>query len=99
MNARTARLWAVLAVASTLGLTSALAHATAPGKNGRIAFERYRRSDKPLWSEIWVINPDGTGQHTRRQPLRDLVGEAGRQRREDAEPFLLRRRLHSQLLP
>jgi len=62
VNARTATLSAVLAVAAALGLTSALAHATAPGKNGRIAFERYRRSDKPLWSEIWVINPDGTGE-------------------------------------
>ena len=62
MNARTATLSAVFAVASALGLTSAVAHATAPGKNGRIAFERFRRSDKPLWSEIWVIDPDGTGE-------------------------------------
>lgn len=51
---------AVFAAAAALGLTSAVAHATAPGKNGRIAFERYRYSEKPLWSEIWVSNPDGT---------------------------------------
>ena len=37
------------------------AGATTPGKNGLIAFTRYRLQDKPLWSEIWVANPDGTG--------------------------------------
>jgi TolB protein len=46
--------------AISVGLTSA--HATAPGKDGRIAFERYRLSDQPLWAEIWVTNPDGTGE-------------------------------------
>jgi len=43
-----------------LGLAAAVAHATAPGKNGRIAFVRYRLSDNPVWAEIWVINPDGS---------------------------------------
>ena len=60
MNRRLAALAAAFAAAVTLGLASA--HATAPGRNGRIAFERYRFSDKPLWAEIWVTNPDGTGE-------------------------------------
>ena len=54
---------AVFAAAVALGLTSAVAHATVPGNNGRIAFVRYRLSDKPLWSEIWVTDSDGTGEH------------------------------------
>ena len=35
--------------------------ATTPGRNGLIAFTRYRLQNSPLWSEIWVANPDGTG--------------------------------------
>ena len=37
--------------------------ATTPGRNGLIAFTRYRLQNSPLWSEIWVANPDGTGAH------------------------------------
>jgi len=37
-------------------------HATAPGRNGRIAFQRYRLIDKPLWAEIFVANADGSAQ-------------------------------------
>ena len=48
---------------AAIGVAAGAARATAPGKNGRIAFERYRYSDKPLWSEIWLTNPDGTGEH------------------------------------
>jgi TolB protein len=62
MSRRTATVSAVLAAAVALGLMSAAARATAPGKNGRIAFVRYRLSDEPLWAEIWVIDPDGTGE-------------------------------------
>src|SRR5579859_2061258 len=61
MNRSTGAL-AVVVVAAGLGIMSALAHATGPGKNGRIAFERFRFSDKPLWAEIWVANIDGTGE-------------------------------------
>ena len=60
MNGRNATLSALLAAAVVLGLAAAVAHATAPGKNGRIAFVRYRLSDNPVWAEIWVINPDGS---------------------------------------
>ena len=62
MNGRNATLSALLAAAVVLGLAAAVAHATAPGKNGRITFVRYRLSDKPEWAEIWVIDPDGTGE-------------------------------------
>jgi len=60
VNGRNATLSALLAAAVVLGLAAAVAHATAPGKNGRIAFVRYRLSDNPVWAEIWVINPDGS---------------------------------------
>ena len=30
---------------------------------GHIAFTRYRFQNAPLWSEIWVANPDGSGAH------------------------------------
>jgi TolB protein len=35
--------------------------ATAPGKNGRIAFERLRFQNSPLWGELFVMHADGTG--------------------------------------
>ena len=38
-----------------------LSRATYPGKNGEIAFARYRFSSNPYRVEIWVANPDGSG--------------------------------------
>ena len=35
--------------------------ATTPGKDGLIAFTRYRLQNSPLRSEIFVAKPDGTG--------------------------------------
>ena len=35
--------------------------ATYHGKNGLIAFTRYRRQDDPIWSEIFVADADGSG--------------------------------------
>jgi Tol biopolymer transport system component len=49
------------AVALTLGALTALAKATTPGQNGLIAFTRYRLQNAPIWSEIFVANPDGSG--------------------------------------
>jgi Tol biopolymer transport system component len=34
---------------------------TTRGRNGPIAFARYRMQDAPLWSEIYVMNIDGSG--------------------------------------
>ncbi len=58
------------------GFVATLAHATAPGKDGRIAFVRYRFSDKPLWAEIWVANPDGTRERRITQTQRGYIDEA-----------------------
>ena len=49
-----------VAAAFALLLSAAVAGATTPPRNGLIAFTRYRLQDKPLWSEIWVAQPDGT---------------------------------------
>ena len=60
MNPRTARILAI-AAAILAGATATLAGATTPGKNGLIAFTRYRLQNAPIWSEIFVANPDGSG--------------------------------------
>ncbi len=68
MDRRLVALAVALAASVAVGLTLALAHATGPGSNrqsgnnGQIAFERFRLSDSPLWAEIYVINPDGSGE-------------------------------------
>jgi TolB protein len=58
------RLMAVLLAASVAGIAATLAtlaHATTPGKNGMVAFTRYRLQNAPIWSEIFVARPDGSG--------------------------------------
>jgi Tol biopolymer transport system component len=52
---------AALAVA---GSAPGLSQATAPGKNGRIAFQRFELHDAPLTAHIVVANSDGSGQQT-----------------------------------
>jgi TolB protein len=55
---------AALVIFLALGLLAAEAGeavATAPGTNGRIAFERLRFQNSPLWGELFVMNADGTG--------------------------------------
>ena len=51
---------AVLAGALCAVLLPGLSHATPPGKNGEIAFARYRFVNSPLRREIWVAEPDGS---------------------------------------
>lgn len=51
----------LLTVTAVLTATAAAAQGTTPGRNGQIAFTRYRLQDSPLWSEIFVVNPDGSG--------------------------------------
>ena len=48
-----------IAVLALAGVGS-LAHATPPGTNGRIVFERLRFQNTP-WGELFVMNADGTG--------------------------------------
>ena len=43
------------------GALLAAAHAKTPGKDGLIAFTRYRLQNSPIRSEIFVAKPDGTG--------------------------------------
>jgi Tol biopolymer transport system component len=50
----------VAATGAALAGAAAAHHGSDPG---RIAFTRYRLQNSPLWSEIWVANPDGTGAH------------------------------------
>lgn len=44
------------------GFVATLSHATAPGTNGRIAFQRYRLHDAPLQAELFTVNSDGSGE-------------------------------------
>lgn len=39
----------------------ALSQATSPGRNGEIAFARYRYVNSPVREEIWLANPNGRG--------------------------------------
>jgi Tol biopolymer transport system component len=48
-------------VLGAAGVLLAAAHATTPGKDGLIAFTRYRLQNSLLRSEIFVAKPDGTG--------------------------------------
>lgn len=50
------------AAALCAGSIATISHATAPGTNGRIAFQRYRLHDEPLQAEIFVVNSDGGGE-------------------------------------
>lgn len=52
---------AVLAGTLAAVLLPPLSHATPPGKNGEIAFARYRFVNSPLRREIWVAEPGGSG--------------------------------------
>jgi TolB protein len=49
----------LLALASLLVCASA--SATPPGRNGEIAFSRYRFVNSPQRQEIWISQPDGSG--------------------------------------
>jgi Tol biopolymer transport system component len=57
--------FAVLGVVAlfTTGVFSLRGHASTAVRNGEIAFTRYRLQNDPLWSEIWVSLPDGSGAH------------------------------------
>ena len=57
---RTITCLAVVVAASTVLLTVVPAHATAPGKNGRIAFRRYFNAAH-TYGAIFTIDPDGGG--------------------------------------
>jgi len=66
VNTRRSAVTAVIVLAVLAGLATLRTHpaaATSPGRNGRIAFSRYRFVNSPLREEIWAANPDGSGLH------------------------------------
>lgn len=71
MNCKRALTIALLAaVAAAVAATSS--QATAPGKNGQIAFRRYMDPDKERGA-IFTINPDGTGERQVTHPSKGTV--------------------------
>lgn len=73
MQRRRALLALTAAGAVVAAISAGLAHPTAPGENGLIAFQRYRLSDDPLWAEIYVSRVDGTGERRLTQAPRGYV--------------------------
>lgn len=57
------------------GVAAGLSQATAPGSNGRIAFNRYELHDTPLTARIVVANSDGSGQRTITHASRQFVDD------------------------
>jgi Tol biopolymer transport system component len=57
------------------GLAAGSSHATAPGKNGQIAFIRYELHNQPLTAHVVVANSDGTGQRTITHASRQYVDD------------------------
>jgi TolB protein len=66
---------AVAAAASIVLLSVAPAQATAPGKNGRIAFRRYLNASH-TWGAIFTIKPDGMGLHQVTNPHHGVLTAA-----------------------
>lgn len=61
-----------VAVLALLGSAAAAAWATAPGKNGKLAFRRYLSADH-TWSVLFTANPDGTATRQITHPPRGVV--------------------------
>ena len=58
----TVRRIGIVVAGAAAAVAASLAHATPPGANGRIAFQRYLLQDDPLQANIWSANPDGSGE-------------------------------------
>lgn len=58
----------ITALIGAAGAAAGLSQATAPGANGRIAFQRYELHDAPLTAHIMVANSDGSAQQTLTSP-------------------------------
>src|SRR5689334_2777228 len=63
------------AVLVVTGLAAGNSQATAPGRNGRVAFQRYELHDAPLTAHIVVANSDGSGQRTITHASRQYVDD------------------------
>jgi TolB protein len=64
----------VLVTGTTLASGAVTSHATAPGKNGRIAFRRWFNQDQS-WGAIFTINADGSGERQVTHPSRGTRDE------------------------
>src|SRR5919197_248380 len=62
------------AVALAAAVVTAVASATAPGKNGRIAFRRYFNDDHS-WGAVFTIDASGTGQRQVTHPPKGVVDD------------------------
>jgi TolB protein len=56
-------------------LTAGLSQATTPGKDGRIAFQRFELHDAPFTARIMVTNSAGSGQHAITHPSEGTVDD------------------------
>jgi Tol biopolymer transport system component len=66
-------LFVAAAAIAAAGLAAGASEATTPGKNGRIAFERFELHDAPLTAHIVVANSDGSGERTITHASRQYV--------------------------
>jgi TolB protein len=73
-RSRCAGLAAFLALAVVAGLAAGASHATARGRNGRIAFRRYFNKDHS-WGAIFTINPNGTGERQITHPPKGMLDD------------------------
>ena len=69
VSRRRAALAAGLLAVVVVGTVAAVTHATAPAQDGRIAFIRFHLSSM-LWSEVYVVGADGTGERKVTHPPR-----------------------------
>lgn len=63
-----------LILLAIVGAFAATASATAPGKNGAIAFRRYF-DDQQTWGAVFTVQPDGTHAHQVTHPPKGVVDD------------------------
>jgi TolB protein len=72
LSVRRLEIFATVALAAVV--VTAVASATAPGKNGRIAFRRYFNDDHS-WGAVFTINADGSGARQITHPPKGVVDD------------------------
>jgi TolB protein len=66
---------ALVAVVVAAATAATVASATAPGKNGQIAFRRYFDPEHEKWGAIFTINANGKAEHQVTQPPRNTLDD------------------------
>jgi TolB protein len=64
----------LIALVLTAAVAATASYATAPGKDGRIAFRRYFNDDHS-WGAVFTINADGTGERQVTHPPKGVVDD------------------------